>query len=145
MCFCCYLPLEIGIVRHFNKLLFPLSESALCQIWLEFAHAVILEKRTKLWKVYENDGNSHQQHQWQQWWYQRQQRLTTKIFQSEKLTWAFWSGELKSKEILADYKPVRIRPNHRLLVVTCCFVHHWRCITEDWIFVIEIHLKQYTF
>ena len=44
---------------------------------------VVLEKKTKMWKVYDNDNNDYDG-----------QRTTDK-FWSEKLTWAFGSGELK--------------------------------------------------
>ena len=61
-----------------NELEFPSSKDALCQVWLKLAKW--FWRRWKMWKVYDNDDDNDGQHQ---------------KFWSEKLPWAFGSGELK--------------------------------------------------
>ena len=35
--FCYHLSLEKGVALHLNKILFPLSKDALCQVWMKLA------------------------------------------------------------------------------------------------------------
>ena len=82
-----YLPLGKGRALHLNKLESPSPNNALCQIWLKLAQwfwrrrflnfinvfslfrnclplekfeigPVVLEKKMKMWKVYDNDNNN---------------------------------------------------------------------------------------
>ena len=73
-----YLLLEKGRALYFNKLESPSPKDALCQVWLKLAQW--FWRRRSLWQLQ---------------WPQQQQRWTTDKFWSEKLTWAFGSGELK--------------------------------------------------
>jgi hypothetical protein len=68
--FCYYLPLGWGTVLHSNNLESP-PHKDLCQVWLKLA----------LWF-------------WRSW---KCKSLQTDNGRSEKLTWAFYSGELKCK------------------------------------------------
>ena len=47
-----YLALEKGVALYLNKLESPWPKNALCQVWYKVAHAVVLEKKMKIWKVY---------------------------------------------------------------------------------------------
>ena len=47
-----YLRLEKSVALHLNKLEFPTPKDALWQIWSKFAHAMVLKKKMKMWKVY---------------------------------------------------------------------------------------------
>ena len=68
----------------------PLHQRMLCAysvVWLKLAHAVVLKKKSKIGKVYRRtDRQTDEQTDIQ----------TTDDRRSEKLTWAFSSGELKS-------------------------------------------------
>ena len=77
-----YLPLEKGRALPLKKLEFPLSKDALWQVWLKFA-----------------------QRFWRRRWKCEKFTKTDK-FWSEKLTWAFGSGELKTKK--KNYLRVKI-------------------------------------
>ena len=47
-----------GLALQLNKLESPWPNDALCQIWLKLALTVVLEKKSKLWKVYrQTTGN----------------------------------------------------------------------------------------
>ena len=75
-----YLPLKKGGALHLNKIwikLNPLHQMMLC-VKFEICQ-VVLEKKIKKWKVYG-----------------QMDRRTTDDWRSEKLTWAFSWGELKS-------------------------------------------------
>ena len=71
-----YLPLEKGGVLHLNKLESPSPKNALCQVWLKLASGSWEEDENV--KSLQTDGR------------------TTDIRRSEKLTWAFSSGEIKT-------------------------------------------------
>ena len=87
------------IKRRKKKTLLTLWEftfSSFEETWIPFTQGcfvpslveigpVVLEKKMKMWKVYENDDG--------------QRRRTTDKFWSEKLTWAFGSGELKRIDV----------------------------------------------
>ena len=72
-----YLPLEKGVALCLNKYEIPSPKDALCQVWLKLAQLGSWEKMKK-WKVH----------------MQMDRR------RSEKLTWAFSSGELKTKQLI---------------------------------------------
>ena len=74
-----YLPLEKGRALHLNKLEFPLPKDALCQVWLKLAQW-FWRRRWKCEKFTTTTTTT---------------TTTTDKFWSEKLTWAFGSGELK--------------------------------------------------
>ena len=81
--FCNNLPFEMGWVLHLNKLDSPFTQGCIVTSLVENG-PVVLEKKMKMWKVYrQTDG--------------RTDRRTDDRW-SEKLTWAFSSGELKIKE-----------------------------------------------
>ena len=73
--FCNYLPLEKGGALHLNKLKSSSPKDALCQLWLKSAKWF----RRRRWKCEKFMTTM----------------TTTDKFWSEKLTWAFGSGELK--------------------------------------------------
>ena len=73
-----YLPLKKGGAHHLNKLESPSPKDALCHVWLKLAQW--FWRRWKCEKF--TDG--------------RTDRQTTNDWWSEKLTWAFSSGELKT-------------------------------------------------
>ena len=75
----------------------------------------------------EEDGNVKSLRQQRQ---QRQrQRRTTYKFWSEKLTWAFGSGELKKRTRISNYSD---RPR-RLANYNCAFTTGWvNCYLPDW-------------
>ena len=75
-----YLPLEKGGALHLNKLESPSPKNALCQVWLKLAQW-FWRRRWKCEKF--TDGQTDRQ--------------TTDNRWSEKLTWAFSSGELKTR------------------------------------------------
>ena len=119
MLFCNYLPLEKGRALHLNKLESPLTNDALCQVWLKLAQwfwrrkffkfsqcilailtgpffwtnlnplytrmlcakfgwkPVVLGKKMKMWKVYDNDNHDGQG-----------QILIRKAYLSLQLRWA---------------------------------------------------------
>ena len=80
--FCYYLPLEINATHHLNKLESPSPTDASYQVSLKLKFCVW---RRRSFKFGEENVKS----------LQRQRRRTTDIFWSEKLIWAFGSGELK--------------------------------------------------
>ena len=69
-----YLILEKVRFLHFNKLESPLPTDALCQVWLKLAHWLLRRWKCEKFTDRQNDER-------QRW--------------SEKLIWAFSSGELK--------------------------------------------------
>ena len=71
-----------GVALHLNKLESPSAKDALCQVWLKLAQWFWRRR----WNV-KSLGRRQRR--------QRRQRRTTDKFWSEKLTWAFGSGELK--------------------------------------------------
>ena len=73
-----YLPLEKGVALHLNKLKSPLLKDALCQVWLKLAKW-FWNRRWKCEKLTDRQTDGQ----------------TTDRKWSEKLTWAFSSGELK--------------------------------------------------
>ena len=73
-----YLLLEKGGALHLNKLESPLPKDALCQVWLKLAQW-FWRRRWKCEKFTDRQTD----------------RQTTDNRWSEKLTWAFSSGELK--------------------------------------------------
>jgi hypothetical protein len=75
-----YLPLEKGDPLHLNKLESPPPKDGLCQVWLKLARW--FWRRSRKCKSLQTD------------------RRTTDNRWSEKLTWAFSSGELKSYQII---------------------------------------------
>ena len=79
-----YLPLEKGEDLYLNKLESPSPKDALCQVWLKLAQW-FWRRRWKCEKF--TDGQTDR-------WTDRQ---TTDDRWSEKLTWAFSSGELTLK------------------------------------------------
>ena len=70
-----YLPFEKGVALHLNKRESPSPKYALCQVGLVDENVKSLRQRQQP---------------------RRRQRLTTDKFWSEKLTWAFGSGDLKT-------------------------------------------------
>ena len=107
-------PLGKGGIIHLNKLESPSPKDALCQVKLKLAQwfwrrrffNLRFEKKMKMWKVYrrtnrQTDGQTDRQ--------------TTDDRWSEKLTWAFSSGELKTiglMEILKILKFWKLKPIH---------------------------------
>ena len=75
-----YLPLEKGGALHLKKLESPLPKDALCQVWLKLAQWFWIRR----WKC-------------EKFTDRRTDRQTTDKRWSEKLTWAFSSGELKRR------------------------------------------------
>ena len=73
--FCNYLPLEKSVILHLKRLESLLLKDALCHVWLKLKLVeigpVVLEMKMTIWKVYGQTDNRR----------------------SEKLTWAFSSGE----------------------------------------------------
>ena len=60
-----YLPLEKRGTLHLNKIEFPSPKDALCKVWLKLAQwfwrkrwKVVLEKRMKMWKDYDNANDN---------------------------------------------------------------------------------------
>ena len=72
-----YLPLEKGVTLLFEQIWIPLTQECFVPSLIEI-FPVVLEKNLKVSKVY-----------------RRTDRQTTDNRRSEKLTWAFSSGELK--------------------------------------------------
>ena len=77
--FRCHLTLKKDVTIYLNKLESPSLKDALCQVWFKLA---------QWWQEDENVKSLRQQ--------QRRRRRTTDKFWSEKLTWDFGSGELKT-------------------------------------------------
>ena len=75
-----YLPFEKGGALHLIKIESPSPKDALCQVWLKLAHW-FWRRRWKCEKFTDRQTD----------------RQTTDDRWSEKLTWAFSSGELKMK------------------------------------------------
>ena len=86
-----YLPLEKYRALHLNKLQSPLSKDALCQVWLKLAQR-FWRRRWKCEKF--TDGRTDRQ----------TDRQTTEDRWSEKLNWAFSSGELKRINLIFSVK-----------------------------------------
>ena len=82
-----YLPLEKGGALHLNKLESPPPKDVLCQVWLKLAQW-FWRRRWKCEKFTDRqtDGRTNG----------RTDRQTPDDRWSEKLTWAFSSGELKT-------------------------------------------------
>ena len=78
-----YLPLEKCVTLYFNKTWIPFTEGCIVLNLVEIG-PVVLEKKMKMWKVYDNVNNNANNNDNDKFW-------------SEKLTWAFGSGELKSR------------------------------------------------
>ena len=101
--FCNYLPLEKGGALHLNKLESPSPKDALCQVWLNLAQW-FWRRRWKCEKFTDR----------------RTDRQTTDDRWSEKLTWAFSSGELKTEEKnsfwLASLKELQLSIQSLLLI-----------------------------
>ena len=81
--FCNYLPSEKGEALHLNKLESPSPRDTLCQVWLKLAQW-FSRRRWKCEKFTDKQSDG---------WTDGQ---TTDHRWSEKLTWAFSSGELKT-------------------------------------------------
>jgi hypothetical protein len=79
-----YLPLEKGYPLRLNKLESPPPKNDLCQVWLKLAQW--FWRRSRKCKSLQTDGQTDRQ----------TDRLTPDNGRSEKLTWAFSSGELKT-------------------------------------------------
>ena len=77
-------PWKKGRALHLNKLESPSAKDALCQVWLKLAQWFWRRR----WNVKSLERRQRRQ---------RRQRRTTNKFWSEKLTWAFGSGELKRR------------------------------------------------
>ena len=77
---CNYLPMENVPALHLNKLEFPLPKDALCQVWLKLGQW-FWRRRWKCEKITTTSTMT---------------TTTTDKFWSEKLTWAFGTGELKT-------------------------------------------------
>ena len=86
-----YLPLEKCGALHLNKLQSPSPKDALCQVWLQLAQW-FWRRRWKCEKF--TDGRTDGQ----------MDRQTTDNRGSEKLTWAFSSGELKKTSMGKQFK-----------------------------------------
>ena len=84
-----YLPLEKGGVLHLNKLESPSLMDSLCQVWLKLTQW-FLRRIRKLEKF--TDGQTDRQ--------TPDERL------SEKLTWAFSSGELKKVKMWQAHRQI---------------------------------------
>ena len=84
-----YLPLEKGRALHLNKLESHSPKDALCQVWLKLAQWFWRRR----WKCEKFTGQTDGQ----------TDRQTTDDRWSEKLTWAFSSGELKKSRIAGGY------------------------------------------
>ena len=77
------------MVLHLNKLQSPSSKDALCQVWLKLAKRFWRRRFFNFVNVFSLFRN-----------YRRRQRRTTDKFWSEKITWAFGSGELKIRPLI---------------------------------------------
>ena len=51
--------MEKGRALHLNKLESPLPIDDLCEVWLVEIGPVVLEKKMKMLKVYDNDNNDN--------------------------------------------------------------------------------------
>ena len=85
--FCDYLPLEKGNALHFNNLKSPPPKDDLCKVWLKLAQR--FWRRSRKCKSLQTDGQTDR----------RTDRRTTDKRRSEKLTWAFSSGELITMKV----------------------------------------------
>ena len=91
-----HLPLEKGVALHLNKLEFPSPKDALCQVWLKlaqwfrrrrflnFCYSVIISPWKRAGPFFWINLNP----------LHPRMHCATNKFWSEKLTWAFVSGEL---------------------------------------------------
>ena len=102
-----YLPLEKGGSLHLSKLESPLPKDALCQVWLKLAQW--------FWR--------------RRWKCEKLTTTTTDKFWSEKLAWAFGSGELKSWSSVPHNNSLRPKSyssaattHHDIKVLTCIIV-----------------------
>ena len=77
------------MVLHLNKLQSPSPKDALCQVWLKLAKWFWRRRFFNFVNVCSLFRN-----------YRRWQRRTTDKFWSEKITWAFGSGELKIRPLI---------------------------------------------
>ena len=93
-----YLPLEKGGTFHLNKLESPSPKDALCQVWLKLAQW-FWRRRWKCEKF--TDGRTDRQTE------RRTDRQTTDDRWSEKLTWAFSSGELKKETQVGTFFKIK--------------------------------------
>ena len=84
-----YLPLERSRALYLNKLEFPSPKDELCQVWLKLDG----------WNWPSGSGKEDENEKS----LQQRQRQTTDKFWSEKLTWAFGSGELKYTKKYHDF------------------------------------------
>ena len=92
-----------------KKIESPSPKDALCQVWLKFAQLFGEED--------ENVKSSQQCQQRGQW---QQRRQTTDKFWSEKLTWAFVSGELKKGQKGADLHRKSIKHHNSVPNTNVC-------------------------
>jgi hypothetical protein len=106
-----YLPLGKGVVLHLYNSEFPLPKDDLWQVWLKLAQRFW---RSRKCKSLQTDVR-------------RTDRQTTDKERSEKLTWAFSSGELKI--VCSSEKSVRSQTVQRLFTVqymhTSGSVRYW--------------------
>ena len=116
-----YFPLEKDGTLNLNKHESPSSKDALCQVWLKLAHW-FWRRRWKFEKFTTMTTTRQQQ-----WW-----RQTTDKFWSEKLTWAFCSGEQVSQKpkVNNDGDKMKI-----VITVTHCstlrvLIYHTICCTS---------------
>ena len=84
-----YLPFGKGVALHLNKLESPSPKDSLCQVWLKLAQWFWRRRwKYKKFTDRQTDGQTDG----------RTDRQTTDDRWSEKLTWAFSSGELKNAQ-----------------------------------------------
>jgi hypothetical protein len=97
--FCDYFSLEKSNSFHLNNSESPPPKDDLCQVWLKLAKW--FWRRRQKCKSLQTDGGTD--------------RRTTDNRRSEKLTWAFSSGELKSFHVIAAFLLVQWFMRRRFL------------------------------
>ena len=89
-------PLEIRGALHLNKLIYPSPKDDLCQVWLKLARWFWRRRwKCEMFTDGQTDRRTDRQTETD-----RQTDRQTNDRWSEKLTWAFSSGELKGKRSL---------------------------------------------
>ena len=102
MHFCHFVSLGKGRGPSFEQTCLPFTQGCFVPSLVEIGPE-LLEKKMKMWKVYDNDGQQTN-------------------FWSEKLTWAFGSGELKKSESSCRNYQIRLRSPS-----SSVFLHHISC------------------
>ena len=97
-----YLPLEKGAALHLNKLESPPPKNALCPVWLILAQWIWRRSR-KLEKFKDR---------------LRDRQTATDGRRSEKLTWAFSSGDLK-RRCFSEISRIECFPSNRQISYFC--------------------------